>query len=121
MAKRYLMLIVLAALAATVWFASRDNNPYRERVEAMIANLDPACVGCGPDAYTGGISEHAMAFALFTSVGASIPDTKLMHDAASWLLHNSTLASGKTGWGLSFAWDAFADGSKNPVDTVYGI
>lgn len=27
--------------------------------------------------------------------------------------------AGAIGWGLSFAWDAFSDGSENPADTVY--
>lgn len=121
MRKRYLALIALAALVVAAGFAFRGDDPHRVQAQAIVSNLDPSCLGCGPDAYTGGTSEHAMAFALLTSVGASLPNAKLMHRAATWLLQNSTPSTGKTGWGLSFAWDAFGDGSKNPVDTVYGI
>lgn len=30
-----------------------------------------------------------------------------------------TTASGRPGWGLTYAWDAFGDGTTNPADTVY--
>ncbi len=45
-----------------------------------------------------------------------------IHKAASWLLENADLdGDGKPGWGLPFAWDAFGDGSMNPVDQPYTI
>jgi len=30
-----------------------------------------------------------------------------------------TTESGRPGWGLPYAWDAFRDGTTNPVDTIY--
>jgi hypothetical protein len=30
-----------------------------------------------------------------------------------------TTSSGRPGWGLPYAWDAFGDGTTNPADTVY--
>jgi hypothetical protein len=42
--------------------------------------------------------------------------------AVSWLLENADLdGDGKPGWGLPFAWDAFGDGSINPVNQPYTI
>lgn len=41
---------------------------------------------------------------------------------ADWLARNKDLdGDGLVGWGLSFAWDAFADGSTNPPDWPYTI
>lgn len=34
-------------------------------------------------------------------------------------LASMTAAPGVVGWGLSFAWDAFGDGTENPASTIY--
>jgi hypothetical protein len=41
---------------------------------------------------------------------------------ADWLAESNDIdKDGIIGWGLPFAWDAFSDGVKNPVHTVYTI
>ncbi|CAD7036271.1 hypothetical protein RHAB21_02504 [Pseudorhizobium halotolerans] len=42
--------------------------------------------------------------------------------AGKWLLANSRLdENGVVGWGVPVAWDAYGDGSVNPVNTSYAI
>jgi len=46
----------------------------------------------------------------------------LAHEAGNWLLDNSDLDNdGIIGWGVPVAWDAYGDGSENPVHTAYTI
>ena len=36
-------------------------------------------------------------------------------------MNNQSKQESAMGWGLSFAWDAYSDGSINPSTTIYGI
>ncbi|MEO7001768.1 MAG: hypothetical protein ABI068_08100 [Ktedonobacterales bacterium] len=41
---------------------------------------------------------------------------------ADYLVQNGALESaGKIGWGLTYAWDAFGDGTTNPANQMYGF
>lgn len=63
-----------------------------------------------------------MAYGLLVSafVVDGLPDDA--RRAADWLVSNNDLnGNGVPGWGLPFAWDAFSDGSINPIHTEYGV
>lgn len=88
---------------------------------SILGSLDPDCIGCGPDAYTQEYAPHAMAYALLAGTGALLDDKGLSQEAADWLVQHSQLTDTSVGWGLGFSWDAFGDGSVNPISTSYGI
>lgn len=64
--------------------------------------------------------DKAMAYALYASAAVKIDELDRAKSAIDWLIRNPA-DSRKTGWGVTAPWDAFADGSINPVSTVYGI
>jgi hypothetical protein len=62
-----------------------------------------------------------MAYALFASATSLLGLSVEAEAACAWLERDALKPDGRVGWGLPFAWDAFADGSVNPASTVYGI
>ena len=88
--------------------------------DALINSLDNENPGFGEETPNGVPSESSMAYAHVAQASALIGDTDTMHLSATWLVENpsSDLAMG---WGLTFAWDAYGDGSVNPPTTIYGI
>lgn len=97
---------------------------------ALAHRFDAAAPGKGLDAYTPLVStDHAMAYALVASAEAHwharTYETRALtvaRRAARWLVDNKDVdGDGLVGWGLSFAWDAFADGSTNPPNWPYTI
>jgi hypothetical protein len=87
---------------------------------ALISSLDNENPGFGEETPNGIPSESSMAYAHIAQASALVGDTDTMHLSATWLVENpsSNLAMG---WGLTFAWDAYGDGSVNPPTTIYGI
>lgn len=115
-------LAVLAAVATVVITIPSRSEPLPLLTPQVILDtLHPDCLGCGTDMYTDDSSEHAMAFALLASAGTEMGNEVLARTAADWLVANNGTSTAPAGWGLSFSWDAFADGSVNPESTVYGI
>lgn len=89
---------------------------------ACLAMFDNACPGRGLDAHSADqLSNHSMAYALFASAAAAMRMEPEAINAVDWLIADAFKPNGEIGWGLSFEWDAFADGSVNPVHTIYGI
>lgn len=98
--------------------------------KALSSRFDDGALGYGLDAYTPSVrSDHAMAYALILSAESirykrkGEPEAlERARDAATWLMENRDMdADGLIGWGLSFEWDAFQDGSTNPADWPYTI
>ncbi len=96
------------------------NTRAMEIYDSLISSLDNENPGFGEETPNGIPSESSMAYALLAQAAALVGDTHTMHLSATWLVENpsSDLAMG---WGLTFAWDAYGDGSVNPPTTVYGI
>tara|TARA_X000000368_G_scaffold360804_1_gene304722 strand:+ start:194 stop:1435 length:1242 start_codon:yes stop_codon:yes gene_type:complete len=91
-----------------------------EMYNRLLASLDQQNPGFGIESPNREKAESAMAYAHIAQSAALIGDTETMYHAADWLVENSSSGSA-TGWGLSFEWDAYSDGSTNPSTTVYGI
>ena len=78
---------------------------------------------------TGVESHHATAYAQILSSESfhyknfpNMESSQRIRKAVKWLLDNADLdKDGKAGWGFPFAWDAFGDGSVNPVNQPYTI
>lgn len=87
----------------------------------VLSTFDVTHPGRGSDYFTEKPTDHAMAYGLYASAAALTKDISASIVAADWLVDNAHPTPGATGWGLPFAWDAFSDGSTNPVSTVYGI
>ncbi|MGQ7793111.1 hypothetical protein ACUN0C_11940 [Faunimonas sp. B44] len=109
-------LIALAGAAALV-FGVFSPTPY----ERLAAELDPRFPGRGIDPETNEARDEAMTYAAIAYAAAKAGDLDLARAAADWLVENAHAGPSGYGWGLSFAWDAFGDGSVNPADTIYGI
>lgn len=86
----------------------------------IIASLDPAHPGRGEDQLSNGPVDFDMSYALFSSAAAIMADEARTRLGADFLVM-SAKRLGKAGWRLPYPWDAFQDGSINPVETVYGI
>src|SRR5690606_22848440 len=91
------------------------------RAEGALAALDLQCPGFGFEPRTGRFQHHAMAYGIYASAAALLGLTTEARRGASFLVKNHCTRQGRAGWGLPFAWDAFADGSVNPAETIYGI
>ncbi|HJM97968.1 MAG TPA: hypothetical protein QF776_07350 [Acidimicrobiales bacterium] len=83
-------------------------------------SLDPERPGFGLEYPGYPEAESAMAYGHIAQSAALIGDYETMQKAGRWLLENSGVEE-MTGWGLSFAWDSYRDGSVNPETTVYAI
>lgn len=97
---------------------------------SLLAKFPLENQGRGPDLYEPlKVSDHATAYAQVLSSEAYRHSAKSDAEsatrirlAARWLIDHSELADdGKKGWGLPFAWDAFGDGTVNPVNHPYTI
>ena len=108
-----LALAGVAALVAGVF----SPTPY----ERLAAGLDPRFPGRGIDPDTGEVRDEAMTYAAVAYAAAKAGDHDRARTAADWLVENAHAGPSGYGWGLSFAWDAFGDGSVNPADAIYGI
>lgn len=86
-----------------------------------LSMLDASAPGRGWDDYLSADADHAMAYALYASTAVATGEFVLASKGIDWLVHNASPLPKVTGWGLPFAWDAFSDGSINPIETVYGI
>lgn len=95
-----------AALAVVAYTGVGCKLTYESSAAALVANLDPAN---HPDPDT--VANCLHAYALLGADTSAISD-QLWDIGYSW--------SGHRGWGITAAWDAFADDSVNPIDTVYG-
>ncbi|MFD2264571.1 glycosyltransferase [Lacibacterium aquatile] len=94
----------------------------RELALGVFSQFDKTYPGRGLDSFTGDASlDHPMAYALYASSAHMLGFQKEAEAACQWLCENALRPNGEVGWGLPFEWDAFADGSPNPVDTIYGI
>ena len=130
-----LCLLVLLSPVCLVGCQSSTLSPYinedvLEIYSTTFSSLNPTQPGLGRDPYQAeGELEHAMTYALLASSEArryqltghaEALDNAV--EAAKWLLENSIQNNvSETGWGLPFAWDAFADGSLNSKNTIYTI
>ena len=97
---------------------------------AVHARLDPDHPGRGVTDYSGNaVADVPSAYAMTLlgdidrkrhAVARELPDLSLA--SGHWLLdHADENGDGVIGWGLPVAWDAFGDGSENPVHTEYAI
>lgn len=121
-----LCLSLLVLLGACSPAMPDTHSPFK----ALASRFDDGALGYGPDSYTPSVrSDHAMAYALILSAESirykrmGEPEAlERARDAAAWLMENRDMdADGLIGWGLSFEWDAFQDGSTNPADWPYTI
>lgn len=109
---------IMLAIVSCVYFSNNKNNGYDAYEVAM--QFDKEHPGRGLDLYTDNVQDHAMAYGLYASTAAMLGMEEEARKSAEWLVDNAEHQSAY-GWGLPYAWDAFQDGSVNPVDTVYGI
>ncbi len=85
--------------------------------------------GLGIENWTSGTEEQPMTYGLILSAEAAryrrtgeAEAERRVSKAMAWLLDNHDLdLDGKPGWGLPQPWDAFQDGSTNPVNQPYTI
>ena len=75
--------------------------------------------GYGQETTGKGPVHQPMAYGLAAWAASNRGDEKLARYAADWLVES--VNPEKPGWGLGWEWDAFADGTVNPPETVYGI
>ncbi len=95
----------------------------------LLGKFPPDAQAIGPDPYMSAEAEHMEIYALILS--AESRRWAAMHSADARVRLRACLqrlleardldGDGKPGWGLPFAWDAFGDGSTNPVDHPYTI
>jgi hypothetical protein len=119
----YISLVLILLFALLYGAKFRTNDKHIECVDIpakLFSHFDYNSPGLGLDNYQNKIQDHAMAYALYTSAAVNFGELNRAKIAADWLVKNNA-SRNKTGWGLPFEWDAFADGSTNPIDTVYGI
>ena len=102
------------------WWASRPATPDIPSLTSVFSAFDKQHPGRGGDMGRPAPDDHAMAYALYASAAVLAGRTDDARIAADWLVAHDHDGA-RLGWGLSFAWDAFSDGSTNPVTTVYGI
>lgn len=116
----YLTALSGAAISGCLTAPSAGNSLYNKTLETLDENR----LGYGYDPYLGEEKRHwPMAYALIASAEADrYSEVKLgeaaknASKAASWLYeHRDRDDDGEVGWGLPFAWDAFSDGSTNPI------
>lgn len=91
--------------------------------ELVARPFDPQRPGFGLDFHhPRQMLEHDMATALFASAMLYAGERARAEPALDRLVE-SAFAFGRAepGWGLPFAWDAFSDGSVNPISTIYAI
>ncbi|GEM_PF-1938703 len=101
--------------------SSYELNPEAMKIyEDLLTSLDNKRPGFGEETPNGDQSESAMAYAHLAQAAALVGDLETMHLSATWLVENPS-SDLVMGWGLSFAWDAYGDGTVNPPSTIYGI
>lgn len=119
-----LYLALFAALLVAC--APTPSNDY----DRLANRFDAKAPGRGLDSYAPSVSsDHAMAYGLIASADARwharTGDARALERAkraATWLVENRDVdGDGLVGWGLSFTWDAFADGTTNPIGWPYTI
>lgn len=99
--------------------ADPDPAPIWKR---LASELDPEFPGRGLELYTQTVQDEAMAYGSVAYAAAKRGQIELARRAADWLVNNpNRRKDGAIGWGLSFAWDAFQDGTENPKNSIYGI
>ncbi len=121
--KWLLLLMLLFAMPVggyASWWASRPATPDIPSLTSVFLAFDKQHPGRGGDMGRPAPDDHAMAYALYASAAVLAGRTDDARIAADWLVAHDHDGA-RPGWGLSFAWDAFSDGSTNPVTTVYGI
>lgn len=105
--------------------SSEVSNTYMQ----LLALYPEEHQGLGIENWTPGIEEQPMTYGLILSAeaaryrrtGQDEPERRI-RKALAWLLDNRDLdRDGKPGWGLPQPWDAFQDGSTNPVNQPYTI
>lgn len=108
--------VILGSLVAGWWQIASHLTSDADLV-AKNLSLEP---GYGINVSDAKLYDRPMAYALYVSAAIKMGKISEARIAADWLLQN-TAEPTKAGWGLTEAWDAFGDGSKNPTSTVYGI
>jgi len=86
--------------------------------EYLLSSLSSS-PGYGLETTGRGPIHQPMAYGLVAWAAANRGDVDLARSATDWLVKNTDIE--KTGWGLGWEWDAFADKTVNPAETVYGI
>lgn len=119
------LLISVALIGGTAtlgWEFYRVVRPSPGPIELAAMVMETPGIGIGGDVLQprASVREHPMAIALYASAHTAIADEQAVKDAADRLVELAA-ENDSFGWGLGFRWDAFADGSVNPGDTVYGI
>lgn len=123
------MLCVLSCAGSSDTGAS-DLSKASEEYLALLGNFPVENQGRGVDPYDPHIeTEQVTVYAQILSsecyrygTQPSEESAARIRKAAQWLIDNSDLdGDGKDGWGLTFAWDAFGDGSVNSADHPYTI
>jgi hypothetical protein len=111
---------VVAAVSVAYGINSVRQDKHYINYDYVLSSLNPQRPGFGFETNESGPMELPMAYGLIASAGAIRGDIETAKKASNWLLGNIACET-RPGWGLGWAWDAFADGSTNPEDTVYGV
>lgn len=120
-----------AAFGGWNWHLQEEDAAYEDiSLDQVYQRFDAQFPGRGVTDYPGNTVEDvpkAYASILFAEVTRSSEgiraDLPNLADAAgNWLITNARLdETGVVGWGVPVAWDAYGDGSVNPVNTSYAI
>lgn len=123
--------IVAALVGGAAWiFVGRVYPSPHRLLPEVYARFDAAHPGRGVADYPGntavdipkGYASVLMAELQRTRNGIEPQLSSLATVSGRWLLDNARLdSSGRAGWGVPVAWDAYGDGSVNPANTVYSI
>ena len=87
----------------------------------ILSSLDTRRPGFGHDVYHPGMFDYPDAYGFLLHAAARTGHEEIAAICGDWLVTHAHLArSGRTGWGLPFAYRTFGD-APNPPHTVYGI
>lgn len=120
---RNITLVLLGAIALLTLAALpllMDASPPGPTPQELFARLDDQNPGRGSEPPSTELVDFAMSYGLFASSAALAGDEIRARLGADRLLLMAD-ALGKPGWPLPNAWDAFQDGTVNPMNTAYGI
>lgn len=126
--------IIIIALALRIALFLYDNsklfikvNPEESYFE-VLGNLDSLNPGKGVDIFDEDIKHRPMAYSLILRAEINrikhTNDTNknIIYNCGNWLLKNADLDNdGTIGYGLPDEWDAFQDGTINPINQEYTI
>lgn len=100
--------------------ALKEDLALRACIE-VLSKLDEDRPGRGHDVYHSDAFDYPDAYGLILHAAARVGHKEIAERCGNWLVAHSHLSpTGRTGWGLPFAYQTFGN-APNPPNTVYGI